>query len=147
MGDEEREPPSRPSRTATGRHRAVTGDELDIYQTHRRGVTEGAKAGEVRAKVAYLGQQLTMVERQADALAFAQADGNRRFQEVEKDVTALQAQLAAALKEQQLEVLATRSFIARVEGSMATMKWLIGIGIPIAVAAASAITYVVSHHP
>lgn len=134
-------------RTATGRHRAVRESDIDVWQTHRRGVNEGAKTGQMRERVAYLGQQLTMVERQADALSIAQADSGRRFHELEKDVTSLQAQLNEALKEQKLEVIATRSFIARVEGSMGTMKWLIGIGIPIAVAAASAITYVVSHHP
>jgi len=101
----------------------------------------------MRERVAYLGSQLTMVERQADALTTQQAVGDRRLAELEKDMTQLQTQLTRAIETQHLETIANRSFAASVQASVATMKWLIGIALVVAPLLAGTITYIVSHKP
>lgn len=112
MGDDERVPPSG---RGTGRHRAVRDSDIDVWQTHERGKREGATAGQMRERVAYLGRQFTMAERQVDSLVTQMAVGNARTTELEKDMTALQATLKD-LKEQNDKLV----------GAIVFAKWLGG---------------------
>jgi hypothetical protein len=144
MSEREKDPPAS-SPTGTGKYRGIRDSEADMWQTHQRGVRNGTKAGQMQQAVAYLGQRFHIVESQADALTTQQAIGDRRLTELEKDMTALQAQLREAMKEAALESKETRNFIARVSGSLATMQWLVPVLITIGLAAASSITYLVSH--